>query len=167
MRLEDLNDLDVMALGEALRNCCGSSVWVGRMEELFPMGSEGELFAAAAEVWRACGEKDWREAFAHHPRIGDLESLKQKFAATAVWAGAEQAGTNGAALEVLEGLAEGNRSYEAKFGYIFIVCATGKSAVEMLGLLRERLGNEPEKEILIAMREQEKITRIRLEKLLS
>lgn len=167
MRLSALNELDVAARREVLRNCCGSSVWIEKMLALFPMGSAEELFAAAVEVWRICEEKDWREAFGHHPKIGDMESLKRKFAATADWAGAEQAGTIGAGIGVLEGLAEGNRRYEEKFGYIFIVCATGKSAMEMLGLLRERLGNEPEKEVLIAMGEQEKITRLRLEKLLS
>jgi 2-oxo-4-hydroxy-4-carboxy-5-ureidoimidazoline decarboxylase len=167
MTLEDLNGLDAAALGDALRNCCGSTVWIERMRAVFPVESKVELFLAAVEVWRACGEEDWREAFEHHPKIGDMESLKKKFAATGAWAAAEQAGTSGAAIEVLEALADGNKRYEERFGYIFIVCATGKSAEEMLGLLRERLGNEPEKEILIAMGEQEKITLIRLEKLLS
>ncbi len=159
MRLEALNSLGLAELGELLHNCCGSAVWVGKMRVLFPVGSAEELFAAAVEVWRACEEKDWREAFGYHPRIGG--------AATSLWAAAEQAGTIGAGAGMLEALAEGNRIYEERFGYIFIVCATGKPAVEMLGLLRGRLGNEPEKEILIAMGEQEKITRIRLEKLLS
>ena len=167
MTLEALNDLEPVALKEALRTCCGSSVWAENMVVLFPVTDPSTLFAAAVEIWRNCSEKDWREAFTHHPKIGDIEGLKKKFAATEAWASAEQSGTGSASLEVLEALAKGNRIYEEKFGYIFIVCATGKSAAEMLGLLRERLGNEPEEEILIAMGEQEKITRLRLEKLLS
>ena len=158
MTMEELNWLDEATLSEALRSCCGSSAWVAGMMELFPVGSATGLYAAASLVWRECTEEDWREAFGAHPRIGER--------VTGV-AAAEQAGTGMAGVDVLEELAEGNRKYEEKFGYIYIICATGKSAVEMLGLLRERLGNAPEEEILVAMGEQEKITRIRLEKLLS
>ena len=158
MTIEDLNWLDEAALSQALWNCCGSSAWVAGMMELFPVGSATGLYAAASLVWRECTEEDWLEAFRAHPKIGER--------VTGV-AAAEQAGMSGAETEVLDALAEGNKSYFEQFGYIFIVCATGKSAVEMLGLLRERLGNGPEEELLIAMGEQEKITRIRLEKLLS
>lgn len=165
MTMEDLNWLDEAALSEALWNCCGSSAWVRGMMELFPVGSATGLYATASLVWRDCTEEDWREAFGAHPKIGDIESLSRKFGGTA--AAEEQAGTSGAAAEVLEALAEGNTVYFERFGYIFIVCASGKSAEEMLGLLRERLGNGPEEELLIAMGEQEKITKIRLEKLLS
>ena len=94
-----------------------------------------------------------------------MEALRKKYSGTG--ASSEQAGAVEASVVMLEALAEGNRVYEERFGYIFIVCATGRSAEEMLGLLRARLGNEPEKEIHIAMGEQEKITRLRLEKLLS
>ncbi|HEY6901362.1 MAG TPA: 2-oxo-4-hydroxy-4-carboxy-5-ureidoimidazoline decarboxylase [Puia sp.] len=167
MTLDALNALDKAALREALRNCCGSVRWVEKMLSLFPVAEEERLYEAAVSAWRNCGEEDWREAFGHHPRIGDLEGLKKKFAGTADWASQEQAGTGGAPMEVLKALAEGNEAYERRYGYIFIVCATGKTAEEMLGLLRERMGNEPEAELLIAMGEQEKITRIRLEKLLS
>lgn len=158
MTLEELNWLDEAELSEALWNCCGSSAWVTGMMELFPVGSATGLYAAASLVWRECTEEDWLEAFRAHPKIGER--------VTGV-AAAEQAGTSLAGAEVLEELAEGNKRYFEKFGYIFIVCATGKSAEEMLGLLRERLGKTPEEEILVAVGEQEKITRIRLEKLLS
>lgn len=163
--MEALNRLNDAALRVALKNCCGSAHWVDQMVRLFPLKDLAELLVVASRVWRACGEDDWKEAFDHHPRIGDLEALKKKYAGTG--ASAEQAGAVEASLKVLEALAAGNRIYEARFGYIFIVCATGRSAEEMLGLLRARLGNAPEKEILIAMGEQEKITRLRLEKLLS
>jgi 2-oxo-4-hydroxy-4-carboxy-5-ureidoimidazoline decarboxylase len=158
MTLEELNWLDEAELSEALRGCCGSSAWVTGMMELFPVGSATGLYAAASLVWRDCTEEDWLEAFRAHPKIGER--------VTGI-AAAEQAGTSGAEVEVLEELSEGNKLYFGKFGYIFIVCATGKSAVEMLGLLRERLGKTPEEEIVVAVGEQEKITRIRLEKLLS
>ena len=125
-----------------------------------------ELLEDAEEEWNQCSEEDWKEAFSHHPKIGDVESLTKKFASTAQWASGEQSAVNVASKETIEALAEGNRLYEEKFGYIFIVCATGKSAEEMLMLLRSRLENKPEEEILIAADEQNKITKLRIEKLL-
>ena len=111
-------------------------------------------------------DADWLEAFAAHPRIGDLDALRAKFAATAAWAVRRAGGRRRRADEAtLRALADGNRDYEARFGYIFIVCATGKTAGEMLALLRERLGNDPEAELAVAAAEQAKITRIRLRKL--
>jgi 2-oxo-4-hydroxy-4-carboxy-5-ureidoimidazoline decarboxylase len=95
-----------------------------------------------------------------------MNSLRKKFASTAQWAAGEQVGVGSASEDLLEALAAGNQAYEEKFGYIFIVCATGRSAAEMLDLLRQRMGNDPEKEIQIAMTEQGRITRLRLEKLL-
>lgn len=132
----------------------------------FPADDLVELLEDAEEMWYACSKDDWKEAFAHHPKIGDVESLTKKFASTAEWASGEQSGVNIAAKETIEALAEGNRLYEEKFGYIFIVCATGKSAEEMLGLLRSRLSNSPNEEIQVAADEQNMITKLRLEKLL-
>lgn len=167
MTLAALNSMPLPQLQEALRRCCGASAWVERMSERFPVKDTAELFDAASSIWRNCTEEDWKEAFSHHPQIGDLASLKQRFATTAQWAAGEQAAVQQAAESILQSLADGNRRYLEKFGYIFIVCATGKSAGEMLSLLRERLPNTPEEEIRVAMAEQEKITKIRLEKLLS
>ena len=113
-----------------------------------------------------CSEKDWKEAFSHHPKIGDLESLKKKFSSTAGWASDEQSGVNTASQQIIEALADGNKKYEEKFGYIFIVCAAGKSAEEMLAIFKSRLQNSPEVEIEIAADEQNKITKLRIEKLL-
>ena len=132
----------------------------------FPAGSKEELLENAEAVWHECSEDEWKEAFTHHPKIGDVESLTKKFASTAHWATGEQSAVNVASKEMIEALAEGNRLYEEKFGYIFIVCATGKSAEEMFGMLQSRLKNKPEKEIQIAADEQNKITRLRIEKLL-
>jgi 2-oxo-4-hydroxy-4-carboxy-5-ureidoimidazoline decarboxylase len=164
-------DLDVLnSWGEAeataaFLRCCGSTRWAARMAARRPFAGEGELFAAAREVWRALALADWLEAFAAHPKIGDLEALRGKFAGTAAWAAGEQAGVTGAPEATLRALAEGNRAYEARFGHLFLVCASGKSAEEMLALLEQRLNNGPEEELLVAAGEQEKITRLRLEKL--
>ncbi len=125
-----------------------------------------ELLEDAEEQWWKCNEDDWKEAFTHHPKIGDADSLSKKFASTAQWASGEQSSVSLASKETIEALAEGNRLYEEKFGYIFIVCATGKSAEEMLGLLHARLPNTAAEEILIAADEQNKITKLRIEKML-
>ncbi len=132
----------------------------------FPVEDELGLYFLATKCWDACLEPDYLEAFSHHPKIGDIDSLKKKFASTATWASGEQAGVNAADQATLEQLAEGNNLYEEKFGFIFIVCATGKSAAEMLDLLKQRLPNNREDELKIAAAEQHKITLIRLEKLL-
>lgn len=121
----------------------------------------------AKTKWNELSEADWREAFTHHPKIGDVNSLKEKFVSTSAWAEGEQGAVKAASQATLEALAAGNAEYEKKFGYIFIVCATGKSADEMLALLQARLPNKPAAEILSAMGEQDKITRLRLEKLIA
>ena len=167
MTLPELNQLSIFQLKEALSTCCGSTVWVNELAKVFPVESKENLFEQADIIWFACSESDWREAFTHHPKIGDINSLREKFANTKSWAEGEQSGVSVASQQVLEDLSEGNRLYEEKFGYIFIVCATGKSAEEMLEILNARLPNSPETEILIAMQEQNKITKIRLEKLLA
>ena len=127
-----------------------------------PFGSRDQLLTAARDDWFALGPADWREAFRHHPRIGDRDALRRRFAATAHLAEKEQSGVAGASDVVLTALADGNRAYEQKFGYIFIVCATGQTADEMLRALNARLPNHPEDEILIAAVEQAKITALRL-----
>ncbi len=132
-----------------------------------PFPDRASLLALADEVWWGLGEADWREAFGHHPKIGDPAALRARFSSQGRWAAGEQAGVAAASEEVLRALAEENRAYEERFGYIFIVCATGKTADEMLALLSARLPNDPKDEIRVAAAEQAKITRIRLEKLLS
>ncbi len=167
MSLEALHNLSDKDFEAALAKCCGAERWVRLMLAKRPFADRAQLWNWAEKAWfEGCGEADWHEAFTHHPKIGDMENLKKKFAATHEWSGAEQAGVHVAKEEVLLALAEGNRAYEEKFSYIFIVCATGKSAEEMLQLLQSRLPNTPEAEIHIAMGEQHKITLLRLEKLL-
>jgi 2-oxo-4-hydroxy-4-carboxy-5-ureidoimidazoline decarboxylase len=167
MTLDDLNNLPEAEAIAELTKCCGAHRWVNKMAHRRPFKDATDLLATADDVWEQLGQEDWLEAFTHHPKIGDMDSLRAKFANTKAWAQGEQSGTASASEETLQGLADGNRDYEARFGYIFIVCATGKTADEMLALLRSRLGNAPEREIHVAAAEQAKITRLRLEKLLA
>jgi 2-oxo-4-hydroxy-4-carboxy-5-ureidoimidazoline decarboxylase len=136
------------------------------MIERRPFESTPALFDAARELWQSLAREDYLEAFAHHPRIGDsLTELAKRFARTASMAAREQAKVAQADHETLVALREQNQRYYERFGYIFIVCATGKSASEMLALLRERLDNEPARELEIAAEEQAKITALRLAQL--
>ena len=128
-----------------------------------PFGDQATLLSAARDVWFSLAASDWREAFSHHPKIGDRDALRARFAATRSLSEREQAGVSGASDDVLDALAEGNAAYEHRFGFIFIVCATGKTAEEMLGLLRSRLDNDPAREIQVAAAEQARITALRLD----
>jgi 2-oxo-4-hydroxy-4-carboxy-5-ureidoimidazoline decarboxylase len=165
MNIEAINSMPPDAAGAAFLRCCGSHRWAERMAARRPFASSAGLFDAADVIWADLGRDDWLEAFAAHPRIGDLDGLRKKFAATADWASHEQSGVAVANEDVLRRLADGNRRYEEQFGYIFIVCATGKTASEMLDILNARLTNTPDQELRIAAAEQAKITRLRLEKL--
>jgi 2-oxo-4-hydroxy-4-carboxy-5-ureidoimidazoline decarboxylase len=164
--LDQLNRLDDAGASAALARCCGARRWVERVNGARPFRDPDALLAAAARAFAGLERLDWLEAFAHHPKIGDAAALRARYASTAAWAGEEQRGAAAAEEATLEALAEGNRAYEERFGYIFIVCATGKSAEEMLALLRARLPNPPERELRIAGEEQMKITNLRLAKLL-
>jgi 2-oxo-4-hydroxy-4-carboxy-5-ureidoimidazoline decarboxylase len=167
MTLQDINGLSADAAAAEFTRCCGAARWAAEMAARRPFADEDELYAVADSLWPLLTGEDWREAFAHHPKIGDRESLRARFAATAAWASGEQAGVQAASDEVLDALATGNAAYETRFGSIFIVCATGKTADEMLALLQARLPNPPEEELSVAAEEQKKITRLRLEKLLA
>ena len=167
MHIEELNQLGESELKEKLLQCCGSFSWVDRMLLSKPFLNPDDLFSKADAAWSKTGEKDWLEAFSHHPKIGDLKSLGKKFATTQSLAKNEQGSVNMASPQVLEKLAEGNTLYENKFGFTFIVCATGKSADEMLDLLNERMPHDRTTELNIASTEQHKITKLRLQKILS
>lgn len=163
-----LNSCTRQQLEEEFTKCCGSSRWVEKMLGKRPFKDQEHLFFESEAIWfNECTEKDWLEAFTHHPKIGDLKSLEKKFATTKGWASNEQSGVAKANQQTMQELADLNQRYENKFGYIFIVCATGKSADEMLAILKSRINNSTEEELKIAMTEQNKITRIRLEKMLS
>ena len=167
MRLSEINSLSDTEAQETLLRCCGSTRWAERMLQARPYDTLPTLHSLAEKIWWELHREDWLEAFAHHPRIGgDVESLRKKFASTAQWAGDEQSGTRGASEETLQALSRGNTEYEARFGHVFLICATGKSAEEMLAALKQRFPNNPENELRIAAGEQAKITAIRLDKLL-
>jgi 2-oxo-4-hydroxy-4-carboxy-5-ureidoimidazoline decarboxylase len=159
---QKIDSVDREQARELLRACCGARRWVEGMLARRPFGGRDALLTSAREVWHALSADDWREAFAHHPQIGDRESLARRFPATHRLSAQEQAGVDAAPQDVLTALAEANREYQEKFSYIFIVCATGKSAEEMLAILRERVQNDPDDEIRIAAEEQARITEHRL-----
>ena len=141
-----------------LRRCSGSGKWAREMAAERPFETAEQLRAAADRVWRALTPSEWRAAFRSHPRIGESGVSGRE--------AEEQAGAKSASEEIRSALAAGNRAYEERFGHIFIVCASGRSAGEMLAELEARLHNEPEAELSVAAEEQRKITRLRLEKLL-
>jgi 2-oxo-4-hydroxy-4-carboxy-5-ureidoimidazoline decarboxylase len=150
---------------EAFRRCCGSARWCRALEGMRPFDSEAAMLEAAERIWWGLEPADWLEAFAAHPKIGARGGPRAEHVLTAAWSKAEQSGTERAPEDVLERLALLNGRYEARFGYIFIVCATGKSAEEMLAMIESRLVNSPDDEIRCAAGEQAKITRLRLEKI--
>lgn len=161
MTLSDFNNLSKEEASELLFTCCGSTKWVSLMMQVFPFSNENDLVSKAETIWyEKCNEADWLEAFTHHPKIGDVKSLAEKFA------GKEQAVIGSASDEIIEVLLNANTYYENTFGFIFIVCATGKRAEEMLRLLHDRISNNRNEELNIAMGEQHKITIIRFMKMI-
>jgi len=160
-----LNALPPAEAATALAACCASRQWCRRVAELRPFASADELAAAAERVWWELSGEDWREAFAAHPRLGELASPAAG-GGGASWAAAEQAAAGGGPRQVLDRLVEANRLYAERFGYTFLVCATGKSADELLAAYERRFPNSPEEELRIAAGEQSRITRLRLAKLL-
>lgn len=160
-----LNAMDRASALAALEACSGVRSWAADVLASAPFETDATLFSACDRGFAAFSDDDWRRAFEHHPRIGDLASLRQKFAATADLCAAEQSGVRFADEGVLARLAVGNAAYEAKFGHIFIICAQGKSAAEMLEILENRLRNDPSAELKIAAAEHQKISRLRLTRL--
>jgi 2-oxo-4-hydroxy-4-carboxy-5-ureidoimidazoline decarboxylase len=161
--------LDALPAREAeplLGSCCGAHAWVARMLDHRPFRDATTLLRAAADVWWSLGPEDWHEAFAHHPRIGERKAAAGQDARAHGWSTGEQRGVAAATANVRTALVDGNRDYERRFGHIYLVCAAGKSAEELLGILQARLSNDPDTELRIAAGEQAKITRLRLLKLL-
>lgn len=162
MTLEEFNDLGRQWQYEALLSCCHCASWAARVPDGAPFESIDALIDCAAEAWSTAGEVEILEAFSGHPQIGDLDALRNKYAETA---SAEQGQVVAADESTLVRLRDQNRAYLEKFGFIFIVCATGKSAAEMLDLLEARIGNTREEELANGAREQMAITEIRLRKM--
>lgn len=167
MTIDELNRLSADEAEVLFLRCCGCPGWAKAMAAARPYRDLAAVHANARTAFAALDEAGWLEAFAAHPRIGDVESLRRKYADTKAWASGEQSGVQGAQEAVIQGLARGNTAYEQKFGFIFIVCATGKTAAEMLALLEARLPNDRAREITNAAREQEKITALRIDKWLA
>ncbi len=157
------NEADAQTALDAMLACCGAQRWAKAMVALRPIASVVELSAAADRIWSTMEEADWMEAFACHPRIGDRKAAHASRKSVA-WSQQEQAATNSAATSVLDELATGNALYEQRFGFTYIVCATGKSAEEMLTILNRRLAGDHATELREAAEQQRQITQIRLGK---
>jgi len=160
-----LNELEGEDAYAALLQCCGSQKWARGMERERPFEDMHELLLTADHVWWSLNAADWLEAFAAHPKIGEKKEVAEATTSSR-WSEEEQAGASGATEAMQAALLKANHDYERRFGYIYIVCATGKSAEEMLALLYQRLQNEPDTELRIAAEEQRRITHLRLRKFL-
>jgi len=168
--MHDLSSFNLLAHEAAvneLAKCCSAKRWTEKVAARRPFATTSELCTTADEVWWSLQPDDWLEAFRGHPKIGEQRAAQHAAAQAQQWSTQEQSGVAGSDNETTTQLAKLNREYEEKFGYIFIVCATGKSAQEMLAILGERLDNDAATELPIAAGEQAKITQLRLAKLLS
>jgi 2-oxo-4-hydroxy-4-carboxy-5-ureidoimidazoline decarboxylase len=164
--LDALNALPEPELAARLRDCCGSSRWIAHMLQERPFRSAEHLLTAAEQAWSHTTPEDWREAFDHHPRIGERDPRSATSAEATAWSASEQALATAASTGVRQELARANAEYERRFGRVYIVCAAGLAADEILADLRGRLANDPEMEQRIAAAEQARITALRLRKLI-
>ncbi|HXH68279.1 MAG TPA: allantoicase [Candidatus Limnocylindrales bacterium] len=164
--LERFNRLPRQRAMRALLDCCGSKKWAEQMAVSRPFSGEADLFEASDKIWATLAHDDWLEAFLHHPPIGEKRAKARQSATASRWSAKEQSSAQKAAPEVLQELAAQNRAYAEKFGYVFLICASGKSSDEILSALRKRLPNDSDTELRVAVEELRKITRLRLEKLL-
>jgi allantoicase len=162
-----LNSLSANEAAKELLQCCGSKRWATEMSNARPYPSLETLLARAHDIWSSLNPSDWLEAFRSHPKIGDKKAADKVSAQSQQWSGQEQSGVANASDETVSTLAGLNDDYEQKFGFIFIICATGKTSDDMLSALRERLQHDTEAELPIAAAEQSKITELRLKKLLT
>jgi OHCU decarboxylase len=161
--LSSWNETTAEAALDAMLACCGARRWAAAMVALRPIGSAYELSAAADRIWSTMEEADWMEAFACHPRIGERKAAHTSKRSVA-WSQQEQSSAKTAAARVLAELAAANALYERRFGFTYIVCATGKSAEEMLAILIRRMNSDRNTELREAAEQQWQITQIRLRK---
>jgi 2-oxo-4-hydroxy-4-carboxy-5-ureidoimidazoline decarboxylase len=145
-------------------DCCGSQTWAWELAHNRPIEDEASLVAASDQIWNRLSVQDWLQAFSKHPRMGERKAPQQVSARSASWSAQEQGNVDAAAQSAL---LQANREYEQRFGRVFIVCATGKSAQEILEMLHQRLRNDDETELRAAAEEQRNITNIRLNKWLN
>jgi 2-oxo-4-hydroxy-4-carboxy-5-ureidoimidazoline decarboxylase len=163
--VDSFGQLTDQELSSVLSRCCSSTAWVDRVVAQRPYADGIDLHVAADRAFNELSEPDWLEAFAGHPKIGDIDQLRIKFGGDKLWSKSEQSQISRADERTLASLVQQNELYERKFGFIFIVCATGKSAEQMCDLLNTRLGNDRQTEIRNASAEQRKITHLRIDKL--
>jgi len=167
MTITELNQLDLKTAGQAFTQCCTAEAWVEKMLLAMPYDNIETLSVQANNNWQGLSEADYLQAFEGHPKIGDVSSLREKYRATEQLASGEQSGVNNATEHSLIELKQLNDDYEEKFGFIFIVCATGKTAQQMLSILALRIVNDRTTELINAAEEQRKILQIRIEKMLT
>ena len=165
--IEKLNNMTPDEKRAALLSCCGSTRWAEGVAALLPMWDDVQLLVIGERVWGELEREDWLEAFRAHPKIGEKKAEVEVSEAARRWSEGEQSRAGEASAETLAALAEANRQYEEKFGFIFIVCATNRTAGQMLSMLRERMSNDPETELRVAAEEQWRITELRIRKLLN
>ena len=159
--LERWNALDAAQAAREVLPCCGSCAWAEGLATRRPFASAADLLAASDEVWWALAERDWQEAFDSHPRIGQ-QHAKTATAESLQWSAQEQGAAMSHDEALKAALADGNRRYEDQFGRIFIVCASGRSAAEILNILERRMENTPDVELREAAEQQRQITNLRL-----
>jgi OHCU decarboxylase len=164
--IEKLNRMTADDKRAALLACCGSTRWAEKVAALLPMADVGQLLIIGERAWHELPREDQLEAFRAHPKIGEKKAETEASEAARRWSEGEQSRAREASTETLDALAEANREYEGKFGFIFIVCATNKTAEQMLALLRARMNNDVEAEMRVAAGEQWRITELRIKKLL-
>ena len=165
--LDRWNQISQQEAAQDILSCCGSAAWARELAARRPFPDEASLISASDDIWRRLPAHDWLEAFAKHPRIGERKAPVAASTQSASWSAQEQQSVATATESVQSALAEANREYEQRFGRVFIVCATGKSAAEMLYTLKQRLENDEATELQAAADEQRKITNLRLKKWLS
>jgi len=167
LQLASLNSLSPSRAEEELLKCCGSKSWARQVISARPFARLEELITKADNIWWSLDSEDWLEAFHSHPKIGEKKAAAPTAVEAQHWSEDEQSGLRNSAQQTLDALPKLNRTYQEKFGFIFIVCASGKSSEEMLEILHDRLKNNAAEELRIAAAEQAKITQLRLRKLLA
>jgi OHCU decarboxylase len=164
--LRRLNELPASDAESEFLKCCGSKKWASAMTAARPFASAQAMLDEADTLFASLSDQDWLEAFRAHPKIGEKKAVTAQSDTAQKWSAQEQSKTANAAATVMEALAKGNRAYLQRFGFIFIVCASGKTADEMLAMLNERMAHDAAVELRVAAAEQRKITQLRLQKLL-
>jgi allantoicase len=165
--LERINHLQAEDARKALLDCCGSIAWADQMISKRPFVDDAKIFESADKIWTHLDPKEWLRAIRHHPPIGSKSGRSKQSGTGRNWSASEQSAAQKSSPETLSVLAAANNAYQATFGYVFLICATGKDGDEILHSLQQRLANDPETEFRVAVEEMRKIMRLRLEKLVN